>query len=113
MTTQFKNRGVVGSPFTIELDVESYSHSTGTTANVDLSTATPTEIRLISPTGVATDHTATLPGSPTGRLQYASSDGSELTAAGTWHALAVYTLGGNEYESFPVPFQVLAASATP
>ena len=109
---RFKNKAIVGRPFVVQLDVKKWDHSTNALATVDISSATDPKIRLVAPDGTATEHTATIPGSPNNLIQYSSSDGSELTAAGDWEAVAIYTLSGTR-ETFPISFTVEEAVADP
>jgi len=100
--------------FTMELDAVTRDPDTGDCAPITLTGATAVSIRLISPkpSSVVADVAATLPGSPTNRVRLVS-DGTHVTTAGTWTAIALYTLSGVPHESLPWSFEARAPSPTP
>ena len=112
MSSRYRNRAIVGRPFTIQLDVETYDHDTDTCTALPLTGATGLVVRLIPPvgsSGTQSDQTGTLPGSPTNRLEFTGT-GAELDIDGTWSIVGIYTLSGSTRETFPVAMPVEAAS---
>lgn len=112
MTSRYKNRVLVGRPFVVQLDVETYDHDTQDCVAFNLTGATGLVVRLVPPpntAGTQSDNTGTLPGSPNNRLQYAGT-GAEVDVPGTWLVVGIYTLAGSTRETFPVPMVVEEAS---
>jgi len=107
------NEAIVGRPFTLELDVQTYDHDTAQDVTIDLSSASAVSVRLITPKGDSADYATSIPSNPNYRVVY-NGTGAELTQAGVWSVVVVYTLSGVERESInTVTFTVHLASPVP
>ena len=99
MTAQYIQANAVGLVITLAVKDEAG-------AALDLTTATTTQIILKPPQGYPITKTATVPSPATdGKVRYVTEAGV-LGVPGKWRAQAFVAVGGNEYYSTTIEFQV-------